>query len=181
MQGCIQGLQGKKKYGKPGIWPHPTINGEYSTSSPQCGCSFRAIRKYRSSGPNTNLNEGFCPPVVSTPVWDERRNTAGQKLCKRLQKEKRILKKQVLHLRKQLMVMQKLKDKSRKREMRLIDRQRQVLKWKKGQAKYSFCPEMKTVSFYLGKKTPSQKINRKYKEELWQSLSLSFIHSIRQR
>ncbi|XP_060779075.1 uncharacterized protein LOC132887622 [Neoarius graeffei] len=72
------------------------------------------------------LNDDFSPPVVSTPMREERKSSS-QKLCRRLQKEKRILKIQVLRLRKQLMEMRKLKEKSRKCAMRLMEKQKQAV------------------------------------------------------
>lgn len=57
------------------------------------------------------LNEEFKFEVSSTPQRDERKNTSAtaEKCCKRLQIEKRKLKKQVLKLRKQLAEMEKNK------------------------------------------------------------------------
>ncbi len=71
------------------------------------------------------MNEGFSPPVASTPERVERldrRSTSEEKRCKRLQKEKGILQKQVVYMRKKLVEVRKLKEKSRKRESRLMAR-----------------------------------------------------------
>lgn len=53
-------------------------------------------------------NEGFSPPVASTPERDKiDRNTSEEQLCKRLQKQKSSLQKQVVYLRKMLVELRK--------------------------------------------------------------------------
>lgn len=155
------------------------------------------------------LNDDFSPPVVSTPVRDERRDKSGQKLCKKLRREKIMLKKQVLHLRKKLMEMQKMKNKSRKREMRMMEMQRKVRSGKvkqKGQKRLSAERKQAVIQFLLrdenscllpGKKDtitknkqrvqrrvltkPLKELHTQYQTEVEQHLSMSYRQFTRHR
>lgn len=94
------------------------------------------------------LNEDFNPPVSSTPEREQRENTSAEKRCKRLQAEKRKLRKQNINLKKKLAEMRKGKERARKSETRAKERVGLSEKFKpKGGKKLATERKLAAVSF----------------------------------
>ena len=71
------------------------------------------------------LNETFNPPSSSTPEEKKKvTRSSAERRCKKLQKEKYKIQKQVLHLRKELAKMRRPKETFRKSGKRLMARER---------------------------------------------------------
>lgn len=147
---------------------------------------------------------------LSIQEKDHRKKTSAGKRCKRLQEEKRQLIKKAPCMRRQQTEMRKLRDKSRKLERRLIEREKVGLseKIKKRGSKYCqqrdskqqsiFCAEMKTVTFQLRKKKDTitknklkmqktvltkslTELHAQCQTEVEQHLSMSYKQSVRQQ
>ena len=160
MEGFIQRLQGMEKYGKRFVRPYaPSMENLPPVLVDVDVAQAHPEKAGQAVVDPISLNEYFNPPVSSTPEREGRNTSSAETHCKKLQKDKCKTKKQVLHLRKQLAEMRKLKDKFRKSEKTLMARQREGLSEKfklRGCKKLSaernkmltiFCPEMKTVVF----------------------------------
>lgn len=98
MEGCIQRLQGEEKDGKGDAGADTTIHRDPPSVE---GAEEQQESTGQAMVDPLPPNEGFNPQVYSTPEREERQ-TASEKRCKRLQAEKCKLRKQIMHLKKQL-------------------------------------------------------------------------------